>query len=84
MQVKLAGSWDDFGGHRRSSSIWQNGASGRPLHGTRGILVRLDTFGMLGLRTVVGDGLGGLVELTSAISPAGDPAGPHFLVDRAG
>ena len=31
--------------------------------GTRGVLARLDIFCMLGVRTIVGDGLSGLVRL---------------------
>ena len=41
--------------------------------GARGPLARLGILGMLGVRTIMGDGLSGLVrllELTSAISPA--------------
>jgi hypothetical protein len=41
----------------------------------RGFLVRIDIFGMAGVRTIVEDGLSGLVRLlerTSAILPARD------------
>ena len=41
--------------------------------GARGPLARLEILGMLGVRTIMSDGLSGLVsvlELTSAISPA--------------
>ena len=67
--VRMAG-----GGHNRHGLRWSPWGFGAA-SSTRGILIRIGFFGMLGVCTIVGDGLSGLVgvlELTSAISPAGD------------
>ena len=83
MRVKLAESWEGFGGDRRSSPIWPNGAPERPLalpnFGWRSIKSAWGVFVPSSWTIYAGSfGWFGAQWLRTCMMTGGD-----FLVDRA-